>query len=102
DVADVPALDLPQRITRFRVAARSDDPGGLERALEPARHDPVEGDVAQLGGGGLGLHASAFREHDLLGGHAFEVAHLRVAHEVDAAPTHAATARRHSACRRPF
>ena len=56
---------------------------GLHRACEAARDDAVErdrGERARL----RRLAAAFLGEHDLLGVEPFEVAHLRVSHQVDA------------------
>src|SRR6185437_4123529 len=84
DAAELAALDLAQLLLPLRLLRRRDGMCRLERAGEPARDDAVEGHPGECVRGGDRLLAARVREHDLVRVLALEVAHLRVAHQVDA------------------
>src|SRR5581483_4766288 len=86
EAADVAAFDLAQRVAALRLELGRDDARGFRRAREAARDDAVEADAAERRRGGLGLAATELGEPDLLRVDPLEVAHLRMAHQVDAPP----------------
>src|SRR5439155_26364380 len=73
-----------ERVVVLRLAVARDDPGVLERPGQAARDHAVEADFAEVLGCGRRLRAPVVGEEHRVRMLPLEVAHLRVAHQVDA------------------
>src|SRR5581483_1832251 len=84
DAAQLAALDLAQVGNRLDLDVRRDCARGLDRPGEPARDHTVEGQAGERRRCRLRLFPAGLGEDDAVRMDAVEVAHLRVAHQVDA------------------